>query len=165
MMKFDKLKTERLIIRRLTGKDSETISLYRSIPEVAEFQSWDNYSLEESKKLINESLSSDPSIASMWFQFGIEELNSGKLIGDIGFFNQDEDGKCWIGFTIDSSYWRKGFGSEAVREIISYYQKIGISNVWASIDPRNISSQKLLEKLGFELIESKPDDLVFCRNL
>ncbi len=160
-MKFNFIKTERLTIRRLKIEDAKAISIYRSAPEVAEFQSWENYSKPEAIKLIEKLKNSNPTNKGEWFQFGIEHSKTGELLGDIGFLNEDKNGKSWIGFTLDSKYWQQGFAHEAVSEILSYYLQIGASDVWASIDPVNISSKKLLEKLGFGLNESKPDDLIF----
>ena len=164
-MKFNNIKTERLLIRKLTEKDSSCMSLYRSLTEVAEFQSWEKFSEKEALKLIKEMASSDPSVAGKWFQFGIEHLVDDCLIGDVGFMNSDSDGKSWVGFTLDSKYWRQGLASEAVAKIISYYQSFDISEVWASIDPKNISSQKLLGRLEFSLMDSQSDNLIFMKKL
>jgi len=164
-MIFDCFRTERLIIRRLKTEDAETIASYRSLPEVAEFQSWDTYSAKEAIDLIEELKNSNPTIENRWFQFGVENLQDGNLIGDIGFLNNDENGKSWVGFTLNSKYWKKGFAKEAVEAVILHYFDLGVLDVWASIDPKNNSSKKLLEKLGFVLEESKPDDLIFHKIL
>ena len=165
MMKFKFFKTQRLIIRRLTKEDAKSISSYRSIPEVAEFQSWSSFSEVDSEKLIEESNNSDPQIKGKWFQFGIEVIKTGELIGDIGFLNSDEQGKSWIGFTLNSEFWHQGYATEAVTAILSHYADIGIHIVWASTASENHSSKKLLERLGFELSDSKPDDLIFKKQL
>ena len=44
-MKFDSLKTQRLLIRRLSLLDAPAIAAYRNLPEVARFQSWESYSV------------------------------------------------------------------------------------------------------------------------
>ena len=102
----------------------------------------------------------DPSLKAQWFQFGIELISEKELIGDIGFLNTDKNGKSWLGFTLDSSFWNQGYASEAVGAVIGYYAELGISEIWASTDPENKSAAKLLGHLGFTLQESKPDDLI-----
>jgi RimJ/RimL family protein N-acetyltransferase len=139
-MKFDSLKTERLFIRRLSKEDAQTMARYRSIPEVAEFQSWDSYSSDEAHQLIEQTEKSDPEIKGEWFQFGIEDSKTGDLIGDIGFQNTDDDAKSWVGFTLDSKHWGQGFATESVEKVISYYKDLGVELVCASIDPLNHSS-------------------------
>ena len=164
-MAFKQIKTDRLLIRRLSLEDAKALSRYRSCPKVAKFQSWNVFSEGEATKLIKDVETSDPKLENMWFQFGLEFVKTGQLIGDIGFLNSDKDGKSWIGFTIDSNFWRQGFGAEAVEKVLQYYQEMGTSEVWASIDPNNVSSQKLLEKLCFKLSEKKPGDLIFHKKL
>jgi len=103
-MKFDQIRTDRLVIRRLRIEDAKQISRYRSIPEVAEFQSWSEYSEEEAIELVEQTRGSEPDVEGKWFQFGVEDPETAVLIGDIGVLNSDEDGRSWIGFTLDSSY-------------------------------------------------------------
>ncbi len=155
------IQTSRLRIRRLTSDDALLLSTYRSRPEVAEHQSWDIYTLEQAHSLIQEMEKSSPVQVGKWFQFGVELLSEKSLIGDIGVLNTDLEGKCWIGFTIDSKHWKKGYAFESVKAVLDFYQNINLTNFWASIDPKNSASHKLLLKLGFEIVESKPDDLVF----
>lgn len=153
--------TERLEIRNLNLHDAQTISSYRSKEEVAKYQSWGKYSIEDSKKLIQEMLNTKPSYKGVWYQFGIELISEKKLIGDIGFLNTDNEGKSWIGFTLDSDFWKKGYAYEAITEILKFYQELGIKSVWASIDPDNSPSKKLLEKLKFQIKDIEPDDTIF----
>lgn len=155
------IQTSRLCIRRLTSEDALLLSTYRSRPEVAEFQSWDTYTLEQAHNLINEMEKSSPDQVGKWFQFGVEFMSEKSLIGDIGVLNTDREGKSWIGFSIDSRHWKKGYAFESVKAVLDFYKSINVTNFWASIDPKNLSSHKLLLKLGFEIVESKPDDLIF----
>lgn len=101
-MNFKVIKTSRLFIRRLKIEDPETFAHYRSLPEVARFQA--SYSLDQANGLILEMSKSDPAGLGKWFQFAIELISEDRLIGDIGFLNSDENGKSWIGFTLDPSY-------------------------------------------------------------
>jgi RimJ/RimL family protein N-acetyltransferase len=160
-MKFSPINTARLSIRRLNASDANTLSRYRSIPEVARFQSWTEYSVQQAQELILQIDKSSPDVKGEWFQFGIELNATGELIGDIGFLNTDELGKSWLGFTLDSKYWKQGLAIEAVAAVLAFYTNIGISTFWASTDPTNIASQNLLEKLGFVLFENKPDDSIY----
>ena len=56
------------------------------------------------------------------------------------------------------------FAIEAVRAVLGYYLSIGIFEIWASTDPKNESSMKLLRTVGFQLSEAKRDDMVFRLN-
>jgi [ribosomal protein S5]-alanine N-acetyltransferase len=158
-MKFDRIKTERLIVRRLLSSDAEAMATIRSHSEVMRFQS--SFSKGKAEDLIEKMTLADPSIRGQWFQFAIELEVDHCLIGDLGFLNTDENGKSWIGFTLDPRHWNQGYALEAVRAILGYYGDLGITEIWASTDPKNESSMKLLRKVGFQLMESKPEDMIF----
>lgn len=164
-MKIIKIETTRLIIRNLASTDALDISTYRSFSEVALFQSWDQYTLQQAQELITQMENAAPEIEGQWYQFAIELKQTGELIGDIGFLNTDELKRSWVGFTLTPKYWHQGYASEAVSAVLEYYFKIGLSEFWASTDPQNNSSKKLLEKLGFILIESHHDDFIFHKKI
>ncbi len=159
-MRFETLKTERLTLRRLRTEDAEILANYRNLPDIARFQK--SYTVTKAHALIQEMAKSDPSEKGKWFQFAIE-LTGNRLIGDIGFLNTDENRKNWVGFTLVPEYWHCGYAAEAVHAVLKYYSGLGISSIWASTDPENFASMKLLKTLGFALVESKSDDVLFCR--
>jgi aminoglycoside 6'-N-acetyltransferase len=143
-MRFSRLKTERLTVRRLRPEDARG-------------------TLAKAEALVEEMAKADPSETGRWFQFAIELTAEGILIGDIGFLNSDEGQKSWIGFSLDPRFWRQGYAAEAVRAVLAYYFELGIASVWASTDPQNEPSMALLRKLGFSPVESKPNDRIFSR--
>lgn len=56
-----------------------------------------------------------------------------------------------IGYYIDPIYQGKGYGYEAVKEILDYmFNKVNILEIQTSVAPQNIASWKLLEKIGFK---------------
>lgn len=161
-MAFTRQRTERLCIRRLVPADAAVLAAYRSLPPVARFQT--AYSLETAQGLIREMAASDPTATGQWFQFGIELTAEQRLIGDIGFLNTDENGKSWIGFTLNPEYWHRGYAIEAVRAVLHYYHSLGISQVWAATDPQNEKSMRLLRVLKFETAVAAADERLFVFN-
>lgn len=56
-----------------------------------------------------------------------------------------------LGFLIDKSYWRKGYGFEALSLLVEYaFKTLNQDVLWAEVIGSNIASEKLLEKLGFK---------------
>lgn len=162
-MVFESIPSTRLVIRKLVSQDAQRLSQYRNLAIVSKYQS--AWSSERASALIQELKESDPMAKGRWFQFGIELLETQELIGDIGFLNTDENGKSWIGFTLHPDHWGNGFATEAANAVLDFYSKREISTVWASTEPDNHLSAKVLYRLGFTLIESTPTDLVFCKRL
>jgi len=92
---------------------------------------------------------------------GVELEESGELIGSVMFRYDDmKDGICEIGYSIGKQYWGKGFGTEIVKEILKTLQKeqrIHTAIAWSHKE--NISSIKILERLGFTRTPQKESDV------
>lgn len=147
---FTKLRTERLILRTLEENDASRIFQYRSHPEVSRFQSWGTESIGDIKSHIKELFTEPPGTSGCWHQLGISLLSTGQLIGDCGFhILQAEPRQSEIGVTLDPDYQRQGYATEALRALLDYlFFTLGKYRVFASVDPRNIRSVTLMERIG-----------------
>ena len=69
----------------------------------------------------------------------------GRLIGKAGLWRFPE-----IGFILRSDHWRQGYASEALSLVLDRaFEVHGLPMVEADVDPRNLASLMLLERLGF----------------
>ncbi len=91
-----------------------------------------------------------------WFQMGIAERSTDRLIGDIGVcLRRVEDRHAEIGFTLAAEQQGKGFASEAVREALALlFEQTDIARVIAITDTRNHASARLLQRVGMTLTET-----------
>ena len=56
-----------------------------------------------------------------------------------------------VAYVFHPHYWGQGYASEAVGELLRYLrEKLEVRRVTANTDTRNLASQRLLERLGFE---------------
>ena len=142
------ISTERLFLRSVKLSDAVSIIRYRSNPIVYTYQNWKPETLEDVKSFIRESISSVPNIPNTWHQLGIFIKENRELIGDIGIHFIDNL-QVEIGFTLSLEYSSKGYATEAVVEIINYmFYALKKHRVIASVDPRNIKSISLLNRIG-----------------
>jgi RimJ/RimL family protein N-acetyltransferase len=149
-MKQVALETARLHIRPIENKDAVELFEYRSDAITNKFQGFIPKKIEEVFEFIKNN-PSEFNIVDSWFQLVIIEKKSKKLIGDIGVHFIDTDKKqVELGITIAKKYQKKGFASEALKEIIYYlFNELGKHRITASIDPENNNSIKLFEGIGF----------------
>jgi RimJ/RimL family protein N-acetyltransferase len=142
------ISTERLEVRRFRDSDAETFAAYRSVPEVARYQSWDApYSLADARTAVAGFASGDPKQPG-WFQYAIDL--DGVLIGDIGLNLHENLMQADLGFTLAPAYQGKGYATEAVRALLDHlFTERNLHRVSAECDARNHSSARLLERLGF----------------
>ena len=149
---FNQIETDRLVIRRFVPGDAAAFSAYRSIPDVARYQSWEApYSLAEARAFMAEMAACDPDTEGEWFQFAVALRDQPGLIGDVAVLVPDGDpGSVEIGYSLDPAFGGRGYAGEAVAAIVTYcFEARGKSEVMAWTDTRNLPSIALLERLGF----------------
>jgi RimJ/RimL family protein N-acetyltransferase len=86
------------------------------------------------------------------YQWGIALLDSDAVIGTTTLFSLDrKNRRAEIGYALLSRQWKMGYASEALGQLIAYaFDHLGINRLEADIDPRNIASCRLVEKIGFK---------------
>jgi aminoglycoside 6'-N-acetyltransferase len=148
---FTELTGPRVMLRRFQPGDVASFVAYRSLEQVARFQSWDApYPREEGERFIQAIAKDHPDTPGEWFQFAVALRPAGELIGDCAALPQADDPRqCEIGFTLAPGYQGRGYATEAVRLLLGYlFTTRGKHRITARCDPRNAASAALLERLG-----------------
>ena len=146
------LNTERLRIRNLKISDLSDFHFYRSNPEVTKYQGFDVFTLEQSAEFIYSQVNKEFGKAGEWIQYGIENKNTKKIIGDCAIKLDKNDVRiAEIGITISHLEQKKGFAKETLIAILNFL--FGIKNfhrITEIVDANNIASIKLLNSIGFK---------------
>jgi ribosomal-protein-alanine N-acetyltransferase len=84
-------------------------------------------------------------------RYSIIELKSNKIIGSCGFNYIDfNNAKAEIGYDLNKTFWGQGFAKEAITCLLQYaFNDLRLNRIEAKIEPRNMSSIKLIERLDF----------------
>jgi len=147
---FPELRTERLLLRKITDDDVEQIFKMRSDKNVMKYIGKKPIvTMAEAKdwiKLIKDSLSINSGIT-----WGITEINQTTLIGTIGLWRIiKENYRAEIGYMLLPEYWKKGFTKEAILKVVKYgFDEMKLHSIEAHISPKNVGSATVLEKTGF----------------
>lgn len=149
MKNFENIRTERLLIKILEIKDKEAFFQYRSMPEIYQYQSWRPKNIREIEEFINKNIAVCMNTANTWVQLAVC-LKEGPMIGDIGIHFMDDDYQVEMGYTLSPEYQGNGYAVEAVKGVINYtFSDLKKHRITASVDPDNIKSIRLLERIGF----------------
>src|SRR3954447_26081565 len=120
MRTMEAIPSERLILRRFAAGDATALAAYRSDPDVARFQGWDApFTLAEASALISEFATGDPRRPG-WFQWAIERIGEPGVIGDLGVNLLEDERQAAIGYTMDPTFQRRGYASEAVARMLDH---------------------------------------------
>lgn len=151
VMKFVPIYTERVCLRPFETTDLKSFTSYRNDPEVARYQSWESYTIEQAQNLFNKSCH-EFNVTDSWYQLAIADRQTNQLIGDcaINFKDDNTDQQVEIGFTLAREHQGKGYAREAVGTLVQYlFQQLNKRRITATVDVLNDASVRLLESLRF----------------
>lgn len=85
-------------------------------------------------------------------RWGIQLKDNERIIGTIGFNLWSQKYKrAELGFEIHPDYWRQGYASEVIPEILHYgFRELRLARIGAVVFLENEASSHLLLNLGFE---------------
>lgn len=144
------LHTERLHLRKMKISDSSSLFKIWSDPDVIKYMNICCFTNEnQAKEMIN--LLDDLSQERKAIRFSIIKKESNEIIGSCGYNDLDfENGKAEIGYDIAKSFWGRGYATEAISSLIEHgFSSLKLNRIEARVDPRNVNSMKLLQKLNF----------------
>lgn len=145
---FTFLESERLLLRRFTEADLRPFLAYLNDPLVARYQTWESYTEQQAKEVIEEQKNLDPGVPGKWFTFAAESKEGGSLVGHIALKMQDHQ-QAEIGFTFSRAYQGKGLAFEAAARVLGYvFTELKLHRVTAVTDCENERSVALLRRLG-----------------
>lgn len=149
---FTSLESERLLLRRFAGGDLPQFLAYLNDPQVARFQSWESYSEQQARDVIERQKNLAPGLPGQWFTFALELKGTGALVGHVALKTQEDARQAEIGFTLAREFHGRGLAFEAVARVLDYvFNSLGLHRVTAITDCENVKSAALLSRLGMRL--------------
>lgn len=149
-MGFRVLESKRLYLTKIINDHASDIFEYLSNDIVTRYLGMESIiNIEEAYAIINKINTNYSEGKSI--RWGIIHKDSNKLIGTIGYDAiQIKNKRADVGYDINLNYWRRGFATEAINEIIKFgFTKLDLNRIGAVVFPDNIASLNLLEKVGF----------------
>lgn len=137
--------TDRLIIRKLKEVDSDDYFNMMGNPNVMNMVPRKVMSREESDNHLNVFLkmNQNQSDTKAW---AIEIKDGNEFIGLCAFLKNDEN-EDEIGYRLREKFWRKGFGTEIAKGLISFgFEHLKMEKITADVDTKNQNSVKILDK-------------------
>lgn len=147
---FPKLSTERLILRKMTSNDVETLFNFWSDDEVTKYMNMNSFvNIEQASYMVN--FLNKLFKNKEGIRWGIFRKEDNALIGTCGFntwIKRSSRGE--IGYELGQEYWGKGYATEALKEVIRFgFKETLLNRIEAFVVPEASRSINVLEKLGF----------------
>jgi [ribosomal protein S5]-alanine N-acetyltransferase len=147
---FPVLETERLVLRAVTADDTAAIYRIMSDPRVTRY--FGQAPMAEPAEAVERIERIQAAFADQsGVRWALAPRQGGELIGSGGFWRIDKRHfRAEIGYELDPEHWGQGLVTEALRAMLGFgFANMGLHSVEANIDPANVGSRRVLEKLGF----------------
>jgi ribosomal-protein-alanine N-acetyltransferase len=147
---FPVLETERLILRQLVAEDVPLMFENYSNPELMRYwgappmrvidEAWRRFNKLNNAYYLHQGI-----------HWVITKKGQAQLIGICNLSPiHVQHSRAELGYDLTPSYWGQGIIPEAAGAVVAVaFEQMALHSLEAQIDPRNIASQRVLEKLGF----------------
>jgi len=148
---FPEIRTERLLLRRFTEADAPVFFKLRTDERAMKYidrePSKDVAEVDELIRKINTNIETGTAIA--WC-IDLAD-HPGVMIGTISFWRIiHENHRAETGYMLHPDHWGKGLIKEAISAVIRYgFDTLKLHSIEAHINPGNIASAAVLERMGF----------------
>ena len=146
--------TERLILRQLTMDDAPAFSKWAGDKDIARMTgSFPHpFPLLSAEFKVMHLLSQKR--RSLAYPYAIT-IDGGELMGIVDLFRHSPNAALEIGYWLGKPYWGHGYVTEASQALIAEAQKsLDVTSLLGGVFSDNPASQRILEKLGFKLLEN-----------
>ena len=146
------IETDRLILRKIELKDTNDFVELLTDEKVLQYLGGipSGYTLEMAESYIGNKLQEKYKNLD-FYDWGIVEKKSNKLIGRITVYKLDDDKRMadliWY---LNSHFRQNGYITEAGNAVVQLLQNIGFERIEAFADVNNVASTRVMEKLGME---------------
>ena len=143
------LETDRLILRMWRNEDFAAYEKMCADPEIMKYLGGRTFDRLEAWRHM-------AFLVGHWQLLGfghwaVEEKESGKFIGRLGFLNPEGWPGFEIGWTLAREAWGKGYATEAAAACLDYgFEKLRFRDVYSFTSVLNKSSERVMQKIGME---------------
>ena len=153
------LETPRLILRHQVPADLDDLWALYCDPEITKYIPDAPRTREEAREELEWHMNGhhrNPDLG-LWATIHKE---TDKFIGRCGLlpWTIEDQQEVEVAYTIARSYWGHGLATEAAQAILQYgFEILNLSRLVSLIEPENIASQRVAEKIGM-IFEKRVDD-------
>jgi RimJ/RimL family protein N-acetyltransferase len=148
--RFPVLTTARLALRETAERDAEDVFAMESDPVAMRY--WSHppmQEISEARDAVERALGYFRARTAL--RWAITRPIEDRLIGHVSLFSfSEQNRRAEIGYGLTRTQWGQGYMHEALVAVVDYaFGPLGLRRLEADTDPRNLASQRALERLGF----------------
>ena len=144
--------TARLLIRNLEQEDFDAFHEMQSDAEVMRFTSGEAYDEAENLRQLQDCIDRYSQPDNDFWVWAIVQKSDQEFVGTCAIV--PNKGQPEIGYRFLRKYFGNGYGQEVCDGLIEYgIDKMGLPEIVAWVDVRNVASRKILDRSRLEFVE------------
>lgn len=155
------IRTARLLLRAFRTDDVDDALAYRNDPEFARYLPHISqpFTREHAERFVETNMT-EPWDTLPTFAIVLH----GRVIGTVNFDVDPAARTAMLGYAVARAHWGRGLATEAATAAIDWaFAEHDLVEIWASTDPDNTRSRRVLEKLGMTLVPAEGRDVRYRR--
>jgi RimJ/RimL family protein N-acetyltransferase len=144
------IETERLVVRALLRSDLPDLMRVNGDARVTRFLPYRRWeTLADAEAWLDRMAGIQATGGA--HQFVVVDRHGGAAIGTCLLFRYDEgSARAELGYALARDRWGRGYMREALGAVVDHALRVaGLRRLEAEVDPANVASTRLLERLGF----------------
>jgi len=143
------IETRRLVLREMAAADWRAIDAYNRDPRFHAYLPIEPPDAGTTQSFVALCLQRARERPRRHYDPVVVERASGAILGTLRL-SLRRRGIADLGYAIRPDRWNEGFASEALMALLAALRpRLALAEVWATVDPANAASIRLLEKTGF----------------
>ena len=142
-----------VVLRELRLSDWEGIHSYASLPEACRYQAWGPNTEEDSRAFCEQQLAAALEEPRRLYALAITKSDVDYILGMASLHVRSfEHGQADISYIVHPREWGKGYATDSAFLLLEFgFSALRLHRIYATCDPRNLASARVLEKIGMTL--------------
>ena len=146
------LRLDRLRLRDWQEADWPQAHAYGSDPEVVRYMDWGPNTEDETRAFVRAAQQAAQSSPRSHYDLAVVLAETGEVVGGCRLWIESaRHREASIGYSLARAHWGHGYGTELARGLLRFgFDSLAMHRIWAIVEPENVASAHVLEKLGFQ---------------
>jgi RimJ/RimL family protein N-acetyltransferase len=140
----------RVVLRELVTSDWEGIHSYARLPEACRYQTWGPNTEDQTRSFCAQQIAAASEEPRTLYAVAITTTSDDAIKGVAALNVRSFDyGQGEISYILHPDIWGQGYATEAALLLLQFgFSELQMHRIYATCDPRNVASTRVLEKLG-----------------
>ena len=133
-------------LRLLRESDWQAVHSWARDPRVCRYQAWGPNTEEQTRGFVRDAVTAmQDRPQTRWVMAVVLE---GAVVGNCEL-NLRDSGEGEIAYAVHPDHWGKGLATTSAAQLVGFaFEELGLHRVFATCDPRNTASSRVMQRLG-----------------